>query len=301
MTPSNSHRPIPPEPGRWRALSLAALVHLALLGFLWIGVSWQSVKPVAVEAEIWDAEPSVAALPPPPPPPVVSPEPPRPIEPPAAVKPAPEPTKPKISEPDIALEKEKKRKLEQQKAEEQEAKLKKEKQAEAELEAKRKKEKLAEEKAQQRAEEEKRKLAEEQERKKKAEEEAQAAQRAKARHEEDMRRLASEAGTSSGNAERSQGAKADPSYARAVGARIKSNTIWNQDTQGNQPVEYRIELLPDGSVRDVVLVKPSDNSAFDQAVKRAIYRTAPYPIDPTTGRVPSSILVSHRPKDSETR
>lgn len=353
---SNPNRHIPAEPGSWRAFSLAVLVHLALLGLLWFGVSWQNVPPITVEAEIWNIEPSEEAPPPAPVPPVPVPEPPKRVEPPKPVPPpkpvapalppkvkAPEPVKPKVSDPDIALEKEKekKEKLLKQKEKELEAKLKKEKLAEeakeaelkqkekeleaklkkeklaeeAELEAKRKKEKLAEEKALQQAEEEKRKLAEEQERKKKAEEEkrklaeeqkrkqeeAIAAQRAKARHEEDMRRLAGEAGAGSGNAEKSQSPKNDPGYARLVGPRIKSNTIWTQDTSSNQAVEFRVDLLPDGSVRDVILLKSSENTAFDQAVKRAIYRTAPFPPDPTTDKVPTSILVSHRPKDSETR
>lgn len=33
---------------------LALLVHLALLVFLWIGVSWQSETGDTVEAEVWD-------------------------------------------------------------------------------------------------------------------------------------------------------------------------------------------------------------------------------------------------------
>jgi glycosyltransferase involved in cell wall biosynthesis len=126
-----SHYLIPAEPGRGRALALAALVHFLLLVFLWFGVSWQSDTPTEVEAEIWSPVAREAA--PPPPPPVAKPiqEPPKPV---AAVTPPtppapviqPEPAQHKLAEPDIALEKEKKRKQEKEDAE----RLKKEKLAE---------------------------------------------------------------------------------------------------------------------------------------------------------------------------
>jgi colicin import membrane protein len=87
-------------------------VHALLLAFLVIGISWQNNQPVAVEAEVWDTTVQSAA-PPPPPPPQAEPEPqtppppePRVVEPPKVEEPAP----PK--QPDIALEREKKRKQE---------------------------------------------------------------------------------------------------------------------------------------------------------------------------------------------
>ena len=131
MNSATSHYLIPAEPGRGRALALAALVHFLLLVFLWFGVSWQSDTPTEVEAEIWSPVAREAA--PPPPPPVAKPiqEPPKPV---AAVTPPtppapvvqPEPAQQKLAEPDIALEKEKKRKQEKEDAE----RLKKEKLAE---------------------------------------------------------------------------------------------------------------------------------------------------------------------------
>jgi colicin import membrane protein len=296
---------VPPEPGRWRAIALALLVHGMLLVFLWIGVSWQSVTPVAIEAEIWNPEPREAA---PPPPPAPEPEPiPEPVAPKAkAVIPAVVPPKVDSSDAEIALKKEK-----QQKKREKEiaADLKKEKLAEeklqrqaADLERKKlaaelEKKKRAEEEQRKQllAEEEKKKVAEEQKRK---QEEALAIQRAQARREEDMKRLNNQAGT--GEAEKSQGSKADPGYARMVGARIKSNTIHPpvNDTPGNPAVEFSIELLPDGSLREIRLLKSSGIAAFDQAVRRAIDRSAPYPVDPASGKVPSSFILLHRPKDN---
>ena len=112
-----------------------------------------------------------------------------------------------------------------------------------------------------------------------------------------MKRLASEA-SGAGNAEKASSGKPDAAYARKIADRIRSNTILSlNDISGNPTVEFRIDLLPDGSLRDVQLKKSSGVDVFDQAVRRAIERSAPFPADPTTGRVPSSIVISHRPKD----
>lgn len=308
---TNFIKRIPSEPGRWRAIILALLMHLILLLILWFSVSWQNQKPVAVEAEIWSPQSSVVT-PPPPPPPITPPEP-APVKAPEPVKKI-EPVKPVNTAPtenvkknaDIALEKEKKRKEQQDLKDKAEA-LKKEKLAKekekkesdkiAELLRKKQAEeakKVEEAEHKKQVEEEKRKLAEEQRQK---QEEAVAAQRAKARHEEDMKRLASEA-SGAGNAEKASSGKPDAAYARKIADRIRSNTILSlNDMTGNPTVEFRIDLLPDGSLRDVQLIKKSGVDVFDQAVRRAIERSAPFPADPSTGRVPSSIVISHRPKD----
>ncbi len=263
------HYQIPAEPGRLRALGLALLVHLVLLGLLWFGVSWQSDTPVAVEAEIWNPVAREAA-PPPPPPPEPVPEPPKsapPVEPPKPV-PTAEPVKPKLPDPEIALEKDKKRKQEKEeadrkkkeqlaekKAREEEDKRKKLAEAQEKDKEKKKlaeldKQKQAEEqkRKEQQAAEEKKRLAEDQQRK---QEEAAAEQRAKKRRDEDLRRqmqLAGEGGA--GDAEKSQGPRSDGGYARRVAGLIKSHTILPQsDIPGNPAEEYTVELLPDSSLR----------------------------------------------------
>ena len=316
------HYQIPAEPGRLRALGLALLVHLVLLGLLWFGVSWQSDTPVAVEAEIWNPVAREAA-PPPPPPPEPVPEPPKsapPVEPPKPV-PTAEPVKPKLPDPEIALEKDKKRKQEKEeadrkkkeqlaekKAREEEDKRKKLAEAQEKDKEKKKlaeldKQKQAEEqkRKEQQAAEEKKRLAEDQQRK---QEEEAAEQRAKKRRDEDLRRqmqLAGEGGA--GDAEKSQGPRSDGGYARRVAGLIKSHTILPQsDIPGNPAVEYTVELLPDGSLRgEPKMTRSSGIPAFDQAVRRAIDLSAPFPPDPATGKVPSSISISHRPKDSDQR
>jgi len=67
------------EPALVRSFALAALVHLLLLGVMFLGVRWQSHRPDTVTVELWDAPPAPPAAPlaasPPPAPPKVEPVP----------------------------------------------------------------------------------------------------------------------------------------------------------------------------------------------------------------------------------
>ena len=166
---------VPPEPNRWPSIGLAVGVHALLLAFLWIGVSWQNNTPVTIEAEVWDVNTQTAAPPPPPPAPEPEPEPePQPdTPPPPPPPPAPaprvveQPAPPK--QPDIALEREKKRKEElkrqQQAEEERQERLERERELAEQKRADEKKAKaLAEKKERELAEKKERELAEKKER-----------------------------------------------------------------------------------------------------------------------------------------
>jgi colicin import membrane protein len=108
-----------PAPGRWRAITLAMVMHVALFLFFWIGIRWQSETPLTVEAEIWDPQYKEAA----PCPRRPSPEPNRWRQPKPQANPRRTQTRrpqgvdePKLDKPDIALQKTgKKRKEEQEK------------------------------------------------------------------------------------------------------------------------------------------------------------------------------------------
>lgn len=103
-------------------------------------------------------------------------------------------------------------------------------------------------------------------------------------------------GGSGANAYATAPGRADGAYIRRVAAKIKSNTIYNVSTiSGNPPVVYDVELFPDGSVRSVRKRRSSGVSGFDEAVRQAVYRSVPYPRD-SSGRVPSSFVLTHRPK-----
>lgn len=307
---------VPKEPGRWRAITLAVIVHIALLAFLWIGIRWQNETPVGVEAEIWSPQNQEAA--PRPEPQVVEKKP----EPQSEQQPAPKPVvqeipKPAVAEPlrenpQIVLEQEKKRKAQEKREREREehekqAKLKqqklehereeKQKQAEKERLEKQKAEALA--KKEKEAEQAKKLAAEKLAAEKKRKQEAADAAAAEQRHAEDMKRMLAQAGSGgTGNAAATQGSRADSSYTQKVGARIRSNTVFNvpEGLAGNPAVEFAIELLPDGSIRSLNKVKSSGVPGFDEAVQRAIGKSAPFPPD-QSGRVPASFNVVHHPKD----
>lgn len=304
MKDSSSPYIVPRERGRWRGLLLAAIVHAVLFLMLWIGVNWQSEPPGTIEAEVWSPQPEAAAprpapQPEPPPPPVVK-EQPRPEPPPPPPKAEP---KPEVK-PDIALEQEKKRKLEEEKKrKEDEARRQAEEEKKRQAEEARKKEEARKreeerkkaEAEKKRKEEEARKRAEEERKRKEA---AAEAAREKARQEE-LNRLAQTAGTGgSGQAARSRGST-DAGYAGKIRALIISNTVFNvpPTLADNPAVEYAVELLPDGTLRNPPRkLKSSGVPGFDEAVLRAIEKSQPFPAD-REGVVPSSITISHRPKD----
>jgi len=99
------------EPGIGRAVGYALLVHLVLLGILFVGVRWHSHRPTPMTVELFQAPPApkpVAKVAPPKPEPP-KPEPPKPVpkvEPPPKPAPKPEPKveakpEPRIEKPDI--------------------------------------------------------------------------------------------------------------------------------------------------------------------------------------------------------
>lgn len=290
---------IPPEPHQWRSAVLALLVHLALLAFLWIGVSWQSLTPTTIEAEIWDPTSRDAAPPPPEPEPV--PEPPKPVPEtsPPLPKVAPEPPKVRQSDPDIALEQEKKRKREKEK-------LSEEKQQREEQEKKR----LAEEQQRQKEEQalkDKAKLEEEQKRKQEAaaaeenkrRQEAAAAEEKKRKQEQaaakprklisadEMDQITRQAGDGeAGEAEKKSGA-AGTACERYIGTTVKSNTSF-PDVVGNPKVIVRIRLNANRMPEEVKIAEPSGNAAFDKQVERGIRKSGPFPPE-----CPSSITYMH--------
>ena len=326
---------IPKEPGRWRAIALAAAVHAALIAFLWIGVHWQSQVPVAVEAEVWNPEVRDAAPPPPPPTtqtepaekPVPQP-PPKPVEP--VAPPPPKVVQPVVPDPEIALEKERKRKVQIQKDRDQaeQAAADKERQRKADEQEKEQEKKdaakladklAAKQKAadiKKKADADAKQAAEDDKLKQKQEAAKEAAKKAasdkqrkaedaadKKRHDDVMKQLQGQAtgngaSNSTGTAAQSQGPRGDPGYAQKVGAKIKGFINFNvpDGMTGNPSVEYEVQLLPDGSVASIHLRKPSGISGFDEAVKRAIEKSAPYPKD-KSGSVPSSFIGIHKPKD----
>jgi colicin import membrane protein len=289
---------VPPEPKPLPSFLLAVAVHAALLAFLAIGVSWQKVNPVSVEAEVWDMSVQTAAAPELPPEPAPEPEPqPEPAPEPPPPPPPPEPVVERPAptpDPEIALREEKKRKQEEAQkaaAEEKKRKEAEEKKREEAAEKKReeaeqKKREEAEKKKLEEAERKKNEAAEkkkadaaaaEKKKKEAAAAKAEAAKLEKFRQEE-LKRMAGAMG-SSGTAVKSTGPRSDGGYIAAITAAIKSATAYpgNTDVGGNPRATFRVEQLPTGEIMSVRLVKSSGVPEFDRAVENGIKKASPLP------------------------
>lgn len=313
----------PAPPARLRAISLAVLVHLALIGALTWGVNWKaSSDQPAVQAELWSAVPQQAAPPEvTPPTPPTPPQPPEPRPAPTPAPPPPPPPPPRAVEPDtreadIAIEREKKRLEQEKKARaeklerEKRERERKEEEREERLE-KEKKEKLAEQKKaeqekQKKLAEEKRKAEEAKEAKEAKEAAAKKQQRAEAeakqlaaQREANLRRMQGLAGSegnekSTGTAQRDSGPSG--SYGGRVAAKVKPNIVYPDAVSGNPRAEVEVRLAPDGTIVGKRLVQSSGNKAWDDAVLRALEKTETLPRD-VDGRVPPSLTIGFRPQD----
>lgn len=290
---------VPPEPKPLPSFLLAVAVHAALLAFLAIGVSWQKVNPVSVEAEVWDMSVQTAAAPELPPEPAPEPEP-EPEPEPAPEPPPPPPPEPVVErpaptpDPEIALREEKKRKeeeakkaaaeekkrkeAEERKREEAEQKKREELEQKKRDEAEKKKLEEAERKKQEAAEKKKAEAAAAEKKKKEAAAaKAEAAKLEKFRQEE-LKRMAGAMG-STGTAVKSTGPRSDGGYIAAITAAIKSATAYpgNTDVAGNPRATFRVEQLPTGEIMSVRLVKSSGVPEFDRAVENGIKKASPLP------------------------
>jgi colicin import membrane protein len=281
----------PPVGGFGRSLSFALFMHFLLLAALTWGVQWKTEpNNLSASAELWSAMPVEAA------PAANEPEP----SPPEPVKKAepqiePKPTPPAPSKvsaaaereaADIALKKEKEKKLQEKK----EAELEKKKKLEKE---KREKEKLEKEKAKEKAKEIEKKKKEDA--KKAVAEE----KRNDALRNENLKRMQGMAGASGDENARGSALKASgpsPSYAGRIRARIRPNITFTEDVAGNPKAEVEVRTSPDGTIISRKLLSSSGNKAWDEAVLKAIDKTATLPRD-EDGRVPPVLEISFRPKD----
>lgn len=292
---------IPPRPpGRGRAIALAVLAHLVLVGALTWGVAWKrdSDQP-AVVAELWSAVPQQAAPraeEPPAPPQPPTPPPPAPT-PPKAVEPPPKP-QPDPHEAEIALEREKrlekeKREREAKQEQERQKRLKEQQRREQEQQAREKaaREKIEQAKEQQRLAEEKRK---------KEEALAKASEKAaKERRDQALRRMqglanATGGANATGAALRDSGPSG--SYGGKVAAKVKPNIVYPDAVADNLRAVVEVQAAPDGTITRTRLKESSGNKAWDDAVLRALQKTETLPRD-VDGRVPATLEIGFRPRD----
>lgn len=278
----------PPQPGPVRAFVLAVIAHVLLMVALTWGINWKKESEnQAAEAELWSSVPQQAApklieAPPPPPPPPVE----------KKVEATPPPPAPTVKEPDIALEREKKK---QQLAKQRQEELEKQKKLEA-------KKRLEEQKRELLAE---KKEAEE---RKKKEELAKAAKTKKQQLEDEkklaalradqMRRIQGLAGATGSEQEKGSALRSagpSDSYAGRVRARVRPNIVFSDDVSGNPTAEVEVRLAPDGTITNRKVVKSSGVKSWDEAVLRALDKTEVLPRD-VDGRVPPHLIIEFKPK-----
>lgn len=299
--------PPPPRDGA-RSFGLAVLVHLLLVAALTWGIQWNnSDTSVAVEAELWSALPTPAAPravepDPPPPAPQAAPEPPPP-------KVTPKPTPPAAQrEAQLAIEREKNKKLEQDKKLEEERQKRKDK----ELKEKKEKEKLEKEKLEkekqakldkeklerEKLEKDKKEKAKQQKAEQEAKERADA-KRLEAERQTNLQRIAGMAGATGGPSDTGSALKASgpsASYAGRIRGKVKPNIVFGDDIPGNPMAEVEVKCAPDGTILSKRVIQTSGHKSWDDAVIKALEKTEKLPLD-TDGRVPSVMVISFRPKD----
>jgi colicin import membrane protein len=226
------------------SFGLALAMHALLFGGMTLAVQWRTQPSAPIVAELWSSLPpqqQIEVAPPPPPPP--------------APKPEPEPDR----EADIALKQEKK-------APPKEEPKKEEKKPEPKKEEKKPEPKKEERKPEPRKEEPKK------------EPPPQA--------RTDMERLMAQAGvTAAPGGATTTGVTAsgvrgsDGGYSALVIGCIRPHIVFvvPEGTSSSVYADFRVELLPDGSVAAVRLVRASGLAGYDAAAERAIRRCDPFP------------------------
>ncbi len=300
----------PPKHSDRKAFVFSVGVHLLLVAALTWGVSWSTRdNSVAVEAELWQATPVLAA------PKLVE------LEPTPVADTKPRPTKSEIAKPvdnsqairEAQLATAKLKKLEQEKIEQdrqarillENERLKKEKLLKEKAEKeKADKEKLEKEKA------EKERLEKDKKAKEKADKEKSDRDAARkndaedkklaALRQEQLKRMAGMAGAtgsadSTGTALHSGGPSAG--YAGRIKGRVKPNIIYPDISASENPMaEVSVRVSPDGTIIGKKLTRPSGNAAWDAAVLKAIDKTERFPRD-IDGTVPSEIIITFKPNE----
>ena len=317
--------PRPPE-GLGTGALLALAVHAALVAALAASVNWHAQVPATISAELWASLPQIAApkgLPPAPTPvlappaaapAVEKPSPPRPE--PTPVAPPVVPPTPKPPDPQIAIEQARKeaalradRQAEADAARARELKLTQERELKERLQREAHDQQVRDAKARAQAQRQlQQKQSQQQALAQAAARELQAAQAEDARlaklREDNLRRMREQIGApdasggkgATGTAARD--AAPSPAYSGRLAALIREAIVYTGSTPDNAAAEVEVRAAPGGSIISRRLLKSSGHPEWDEAVLRAIDRLGTLPAD-RDGRVPATLIVSHRPHDQE--
>lgn len=253
----------PVEPGKKKALTFTLLVHLALVGALFLGVQWKRSEPEAMQVELWSPTPQKATrVAPPEPAPEPKPEPmPEP-------KPEPKPEPPKKLEtpkPPAIVVKEEKKKPEPKKPEPKPEPPKPEPKPEPKPVPKPKndpfKEMLERENHQRQAVAEQDRLAE----------------------------LANQAQKAAANRRGLEG------YAAKIRAKVRGNIVLPPNLPGNPEALFEVNQLPGGDVLSIRLKRSSGVPALDEAIERAIRKSSPLPKPDDPSQFQRTLEIKYKP------
>ena len=262
-------------PGRLPAAVLAVLVHAVFFAVLVYSLDWKTHTPEPVMVELWQ-----------PPPPSV-----------ASDQPIPRPT-PRVEQmskpesvplnPDIALA-EKKRKLAEQAVREAqlaEQKIVKQQLAKA-LEQKQAEQKKVEQTQLEQKQLEQKMLQQAQALEQKQREQKQVALRQLIAQQtqselknESARALIGQNKAASASKQAADKSKMQDEFIDKIKAKIHGKIILPDSLQGNPQARFSVSVLPTGEVLQVKLLRGSGQTAYDDAVERAILKASPLPMPP---------------------
>ncbi|MFJ2987958.1 TonB family protein [Collimonas sp. NPDC087041] len=117
--------------------------------------------------------------------------------------------------------------------------------------------------------------------------------------DQDVRVADPDVGTANSPPAKLQEAPDNADWMARVKAMIAANTLYETsaaDRESNSRVVFAVSLLPDGSVSGMTLTKTSGNPEFDEAVRSAIEKSQPYPVD-NSGQVPQNFESISGPRD----
>lgn len=282
------------EPGIGRAVGYAVLVHLVLLGILFVGVRWHSHRPAPMTVELFQAapapKPQAKVAPPKPLPP--KPEPPKPVpkvEPPPP-KPAPKPEpkveakpEPRIEKPDIV------------------EKVAPKPEPKAEPEPKPEPKPKAEVKPKPKPEPQPKPEVKPKPKPKPTPRRDAAAQRQLrqelAREEKAIRAQRQEAELSALLA-REASARALADWTDKIRTKIRGNIVLPPSIAGNPEAVFDVVLLPTGDVLGTPrLRRTSGDARYDDAVLRAILKSSPLPRPEDPKVFTRNLELRFRPQD----
>ena len=86
------------------------------------------------------------------------------------------------------------------------------------------------------------------------------------------------------------------SYAGKLVSLIRPNIVFTGSAEANAAAEVEVRAGPSGSILSRRLLKPSGQADWDEAVLRAIDKTARLPRD-SDGRIPPVIVIVFKPRE----